>query len=61
MSNESSSKVGKGAFTTTQPQHPIAAEMAAFEWALSLAFDAEDASILSLQDLAEIPQKIGQI
>jgi hypothetical protein len=39
----------------TLPQHPIAAEMAAFEWALSLAFDAEDAAILSLQDLAEIP------
>jgi hypothetical protein len=39
------------------PQHPIAAEMAVFEWALSLAFDAEDASILSLQDLAEIPSE----
>ena len=25
------------------PEHPITAEMAAFEWALSLAFDAEDA------------------
>lgn len=39
----------------TLPQHPIAAEMAAFEWALGLAFDAEDALILTLQDLAEIP------
>ena len=38
----------------TLPQHPIAAEMAAFEWALGLAFDAEDAPILSLQDLATI-------
>lgn len=37
------------------PEHPIAAEMAAFEWALSLAFDAEDVPELSLQDLAEIP------
>jgi hypothetical protein len=37
------------------PQHPVAAEIAAFEWALGLAFDAEDAPILTLQDLAEIP------
>lgn len=36
-------------------QYPIAAEMAAFEWGLGLAFDAEDAPILSLQDLASIP------
>lgn len=39
----------------TLPQYPIAAEMAHFEWALSLAFDAEDAPVLSLQDLAAIP------
>ncbi len=39
----------------TLPQHPIAAEMAAFEWALGLAFDAEDSPILTLQDLAAIP------
>jgi hypothetical protein len=39
----------------TLPQHPIAAEMAAFEWTLGLAFDAEDAPILTLQDLAAIP------
>ena len=39
----------------TLPQHPIAAEMAQFEWALGLAFDAEDAPILTLQDLAAIP------
>ena len=37
------------------PQHPIAAEMADFEWTLSLAFDAEDVPELNLQDLAEIP------
>ena len=37
------------------PQYPIAAEMATFEWALGLAFDAEDAPILGLQDLASIP------
>ena len=39
----------------TLPQHPIAAEMAAFEWALGLAFDAEDRPVLALQDLAAIP------
>ena len=38
----------------TLPQHPVAAEMAQFEWALGLAFDAEDAPILTLQDLAAI-------
>lgn len=36
-------------------QKPIAAEMAAFEWALGLAFDAEDLPVLTLQDLASIP------
>jgi hypothetical protein len=39
----------------TLRQHPIAAEMATFEWALGLAFDAEDVPILTLQDLALIP------
>jgi len=39
----------------TLPQHPIAAEMANFEWALALAFDAEDVAELKLQDLAAIP------
>lgn len=38
----------------TLPQHPIAAEMASFEWALGLAFDAEDLPILTMQDLALI-------
>jgi hypothetical protein len=37
------------------PEHPIAAEMAAFEWAISLAFDAEDVPELKLQDLVEVP------
>lgn len=39
----------------TLPQHPIAADMANFEWALANAFDAEDVAELKLQDLAEIP------
>jgi hypothetical protein len=39
----------------TLPQHPIAADMAHFEWALANAFDAEDVAELTLQELAEIP------
>lgn len=39
----------------TLPQHPVAAEMANLEWALSLAFDAEDTPTISLNDLAAIP------
>lgn len=39
----------------TLPEHPIAAEMAAFEWALSLAFDAEDTPTITLEDLAAVP------
>ena len=41
--------------TNTIPQHPIAAELATFEWSLGLAFDAEDAPVLTIQDLAAIP------
>ena len=36
------------------PEHPIAAELADFEWTLSLAFDAPDTPVLQLQDLAAI-------
>lgn len=39
----------------TLPQHLVAAEMADFEWALSLAFDAEDVAELTLQDLGKYP------
>lgn len=39
----------------TIPQHPIASELADFEWNLALAFDAEDAPVLQLSDLAAIP------
>ena len=39
----------------TLPEHPIAAEMAQFEWTLALAFDAEDVAELKIQNLAEIP------
>ena len=37
------------------PQHPIASELAHFEWSLGLAFDAEDAPIVTVQYLAAIP------
>jgi hypothetical protein len=39
---------------TALPQHPVAAELAAFEWALAMTFDAPDAQTLYLQDLATI-------
>ena len=46
----------------TLPKYPIAAELAQFEWVLSLAFDAEDAPVLSLQDLAAIaPENWGTL
>ncbi|PWR21318.1 DNA-binding domain-containing protein [Zavarzinia aquatilis] len=34
---------------------PVAAEMAAFEWALGLAFDAEPGGIVSVAELAALP------
>lgn len=37
------------------PGHPIASELAALEWRLALAFDAEDASTRSVADLASVP------
>ncbi len=40
------------------PQHPIAAELARFEWALGLAFDAEDASVVALQTLTALSPEI---
>ncbi|MES2068979.1 MAG: DNA-binding domain-containing protein [Pseudomonadota bacterium] len=33
------------------PQHPVVAELAAFEWTLGLAFDAADQPVLALDDL----------
>jgi hypothetical protein len=39
----------------TLPQYPVAAEMATFEWALSLAFDATEVPNMQLQELANIP------
>lgn len=37
------------------PEHPIAAELASFEWALGLAFDAADSAVVTVSDLATIP------
>ena len=34
---------------------PVLAEMAAFEWAMSLAFDSADDSVLKLAELASLP------
>lgn len=33
------------------PDHPVVAELAAFEWALGLAFDAADAALLNTEDV----------
>jgi hypothetical protein len=38
----------------TLPNHPITAEMAYFEWALGIAFDAADQPILSINDLSHL-------
>ncbi len=38
------------------PEHPVVAELAAFEWALSLAFDAQDQAILPLSALAQVQE-----
>ena len=47
---------------TALPQHPIAAELAAFEWALALTFDSHDAPTVHLQDLAAIaPEAWGDL
>jgi hypothetical protein len=40
---------------TGLPSHPIAVELAAFEWTLSLAFDAGDATTIGIAELATIP------
>jgi len=46
----------------TLPEHPIAAEMAKFEWLLGLAFDAEDAPVLQLEEIATLPPEAwGQL
>lgn len=46
----------------TLKKHPLAGEIAQFEWSLGLAFDAEDAPILQLEDLAKIaPEAWGEL
>lgn len=39
----------------TLPEHPIASELARFEWTLALAFDSAEAPLVSRADLAAIP------
>ncbi len=47
---------------TALPQHPIAAELAAFEWALALTFDSHDAPTAHLPALAAIaPEAWGDV
>ena len=38
----------------TLPDHPVVSELAAFEWALGLAFDAEDAPVLAMAELQQL-------
>ncbi len=40
--------------------HPAVAELAAFEWALGLAFDAEDQTVLTMQDCRALPPEAWQ-
>ena len=35
--------------------HPVLAEMAEFEWAMSLAFDAADSPVITFEDMAALP------
>lgn len=37
------------------PEHPVVAELAQFEWKLSLAFDSADVQALGSEDLAQLP------
>jgi len=46
----------------TLPKHPMAAELAKFEWTLAFTFDSADAPTLHLQDLARIaPETWGDL
>jgi hypothetical protein len=38
----------------SMPEYPVVAELAAFEWALGLAFDAADAPVLSAEDIQQL-------
>jgi hypothetical protein len=44
-----------GHLSETLSEHPVAAEMASFEWSLGLAFDAADKPTITINDLASIP------
>lgn len=46
-----------GFLRTTPPydEHPAVAEMAAFEWAMTEAFDAADAAAVTVADMAALP------
>lgn len=40
------------------PQRPVLAEVAQFEWAVGLAFDAADAPVISVEDLARVSPEL---
>jgi hypothetical protein len=41
--------------TLPYAEHPVLAEMAEFEWAMSLAFDADDSALVSVEDMLALP------
>lgn len=41
--------------TAPYNDHPVLAEMAEFEWAMSLAFDAADSPVISVEDMVALP------
>jgi hypothetical protein len=41
--------------TPPYADHPVLAEMAQFEWAMSLAFDADDSTVVSVEDMLALP------
>lgn len=41
--------------TPPYADHPVLAEMAEFEWAMSLAFDAGDSTVVSVEDMLALP------
>lgn len=41
--------------TPPYAEYPVLAEMAEFEWAMSLAFDAADSPVVSFEDMAALP------
>ena len=45
--------------TPPYADHPVLAEMAQFEWAMSLAFDADDSPLVTVEDMLALPPEVG--